>query len=249
MRKFRRQVWLWMVAIAWAAKLSFGQEPKPFEGVMQYALSYYDESGRAVERSLIRVMATPQRVLIPDMRKISIFDTNAPRGLDSILVRNDMGDVLVYGKEIDAYWFKGMELRLLGLAMKATPLSDTPVDMSEPQYGGRFTVRDFKTKLYRYLGENGFRFELYLTDDYTVNWGLVGGAWLFGSGGLSVEGLDAFLDEGLVPARIEAFEGRTKVMSVNLMRMDSMAIDKRSVAKPRGKILHSTKDVLWELVR
>ena len=219
-----------------------------FEGLMKYVVSYYDDEGVVVERSLVRVMATPERILVPDMQEIGFFAANAPRGMSSILVRNDAKDVLVYGSDVNAYWFKSYELRLLGLAMKAMPLSETPIDLDDPDFGGRFRVREFETKLWRYIGEEGFRFDLYLSDRYRVNWGLIGGSWLFGSGGLSVDGLDDFLEAGLVPVRVEVFQGSHRQMSVNLMKVEEMHIDRKAIAKPEGKILHSTKDVLAEWI-
>lgn len=221
-----------------------------FEGALRYVVSRYSpRSGRALERTQVNVLATENRLSIPSLDSNQVFANNAPPGVSSALFLHDEGDIILYGDGVDAYRFNGIDQALLGVAFRALALAGAPVDMSGPEESGPYALRGFKARLKRYLGEAGLRYDMYFTSDYRVNWGTIAGGWLFGGGGLKVPGLPEALKRGEVPVRIEAFQGDSKLLSINLMMADEIAVDPEWVAIPSRKIMRSSTQLLSSLAK
>ncbi len=247
---FRAVLLIALTAFA-VAGLEAKSQVKPgyFEGTLGYVASEYAASGRAVAREPISVLATPTRLLFPSLDASEPFANNAPPGVESLLVRNDENDMILYGDGYDAYRFKGYDMTLLGLAFKALALSGVPTELDAPEYVGKFMLRGHRTDLWRYRGEDGLRIDAYFTDGYRVNWGVLSGSWLFGSGGLRVEGLDRLLARGQVPVRIEMFSNEVRRMSLNLVKTEEVSIAPSMVSIPHPKILRSSTQLLMDLAR
>ena len=221
-----------------------------FEGALRYVVSRYSpRSGKALERTPIDVLSTKDRLSVPNLDSNEVFANNAPPGVTAALFRHDANDFILYGEGPDAYRFKGYDRILLGFAFRALALAGAPVDMKGPEESGPFGLRGFRTKLRRYHGEMGLRYDMYFTDDYRVNWGALSESWLFGDGGLDVPGLPEALADGEVPVRIEAFRGSAKLLSVNLMAADEFAVSSKLVGVPEQKILHSSTRLLRDLAK
>ena len=108
-----------------------------FEGSLRYVVSRYSvQTGRAVERKQVDVIATENRLSVPSLDVSDVFANNAPPGVSSALFRHDVGDFILYGDNIDAYRFRGYDKVLLGLAFRALALSGAPVDMKPPEESG-----------------------------------------------------------------------------------------------------------------
>ena len=234
----------------WAEEYSRQQGAGYFEGALRYVVSRYSpRSGNVLERTQVNVLATEDRLSVPRLDSNQVFANNAPPGVSSALFLHDDGDFILYGDGVDAYRFNGIDQALLGVAFRALALSGAPVDMSGPEESGPYALRGFKTRLKRYRGEGGLRYDMYFTSDYRVNWGAIAGGWLFGNGGLKVPGLPEALKRGEAPVRIEAFRGDSKLLSINLMMADEMPIDPNWVAVPARKIMHSSTRLLSSLAK
>jgi hypothetical protein len=235
---------------SWAADFSEQKGAGYFEGALRYVVSRYSiRSGKPLERTQMNLLATRDRLSIPSLDANEVFANNAPPGVSSALFRHDKGDFILYGDDMDAYRFRGYDQVLLGMAFRALALSGAPVDMKGPEESGPFSLRGFRTRLKRYQGERGLRYDMYFSGDYNVNWGALSESWLFGNGGLKVPGLTAVLERGEVPVRIEAFRGETKLLSINLMMADEFSVAAELVAIPSQKILHSSTRLLTNLAK
>ena len=201
-----------------------------FEGSLRYVVSRYSSrSGKAIEREQVDILATANRLSIPSLDMADVFANNAPAGVSSALFRHDSDDFIIYGEDVDAYQFKGYD-RILLMAFELGSLQSSgglgkPSSMVLSRYE-IFAMRS------RYYGEEGMRYEGYLSKDYRVTWGALGESWLFGSGGLRVSELDSALKRGEVPVRVEVFRGKSKLLSVNLMAADEYRIADSLVALP-----------------
>jgi len=219
-----------------------------FEGSLRYVVSRYSvQTGRAVERKQVDVIVTENRLSVPSLDVADVFANNAPPGVSTALFRHDVDDFILYGDDIDAYRFRGYDKVLLGLAFRALALSGAPVDMKLPEKSGPYALRNFRANLSRYLGEAGIRYDMYLSNDYMVNWGSLADSWLFGSGGLKVPELDDRLRGGEVPVRVEVFRNASKVLSINLMAAEEYQVSRALVEVPPQKILHSSTGLLRQL--
>ena len=219
-----------------------------FEGSLRYVVSRYSvQTGRAVERKQVDVLATENRLSVPSLDVADVFANNAPPGVSSALFRHDADDFILYGDDIDAYRFRGYDKVLLGLAFRALALSGAPVDMKPPEKSGPYALRNFRANLSRYLSEAGIRYDMYFSNDYRVNWGSLADSWLFGSGGLKVPELDDRLRGGEVPVRVEVFRNASKVLSINLMAAEEYQVSRALVEVPPQKILHSSTGLLRQL--
>ena len=219
-----------------------------FEGSLRYVVSRYSvQTGRAVERKQVDVLATENRLSVPSLDVADVFANNAPPGVSSALFRHDADDFILYGDDIDAYRFRGYDKVLLGLAFRALALSGAPVDMKPPEKSGPYALRNFRANLSRYLGDAGIRYDMYFSNDYRVNWGSLADSWLFGSGGLNVPELDDRLRGGEVPVRVEVFRNASKVLSINLMAAEEYQVSRALVEVPPQKILHSSTGLLRQL--
>ncbi len=219
-----------------------------FEGSLRYVVSRYSvQTGRAVERKQVDVLATENRLSVPSLDVADVFANNAPPGVSSALFRHDLDDFILYGDDIDAYRFRGYDKVLLGLAFRALALSGAPVDMKPPEKSGPYALRNFRANLSRYFGEAGIRYDMYFSSDYRVNWGSLADSWLFGSGGLNVPELDDRLRGGEVPVRVEVFRNASKVLSINLMAAEEYQVSRALVEVPPQKILHSSTGLLRQL--
>ena len=237
-------------SVSFAGEYSQQKGEGYFEGALRYVVSRYSpRSGRALERTQVDVLSTENRLSIPSLDSNQVFANNAPPGVSSALFLHDDGDFILYGDGVDAYRFNGFDQALLGVAFKALALSGAPVDMSGPEESGPYALRGFKSKLKRYRGEGGLRYDMYFTSDYRVNWGALAGGWLFGNGGLKVPDLPETLKRGEVPVRIEAYRGDLKLLSINLMMADEIGIDPEWVAIPTRKIMHSSTKLLSDLAK
>ena len=79
-----------------------------FEGSLRYVVSRYSvQTGRAVERKQVEVLATENRLSVPSLDVADVFANNAPPGVSSALFRHDVDDFILYGDDIDAYRFRG----------------------------------------------------------------------------------------------------------------------------------------------
>jgi hypothetical protein len=249
-----RLVWLYLglslSAVSWGGEFAEQKGDGYFEGALRYVVSRYSpRSGNALDRTQIDVLATDKRLSIPSLDSNDVFANNAPPGVSSALFRHDIGDFILYGDDVDAYRFRGYDQVLLGLAFRALAMSGAPVDMTGPEESGPFALRGFRTRLKRYRGEMGLRYDMYFTSDYSVNWGALAESWLFGRGGLKVPQLSETLQRGEIPVRIEAFRGSTRLLSVNLMKADEFSVADELVAVPPRKILHSSTSLLSELAK
>jgi len=215
--------------------------------VMTYVVSRYSEDGDA-SRHVIRMLVTDSRILIPGLAETELFRRNAPAGVHSALFREDRDDLILFGDGIDAYWFRSRDLTLIGWLLKSLSLGGVPTALEGPERVGRFALRGFETTLLRYEAGEEATVDVYLTEDLGVNWGLLGGSWLFGSGGLGMDELNMALRRGAVPARVEVKEGGARSFSLNLMVFERMPIDRRAVAKPPMKVFHTSTDLLLEML-
>tara|TARA_B110000037_G_C17069528_1_gene485284 strand:- start:136 stop:855 length:720 start_codon:yes stop_codon:yes gene_type:complete len=220
-----------------------------FEGVLEFVASSYRADGSADSREPLRILTSANRMLFPSLEASEPFANNAPPGVESMLVRNDKRDMILYGDGYDAYQFKGYDLTLLGLAFKALAMGGIPSDLEAPEYVGRFALRGFQTRLWRYRDESGLRVDVCFSDDFRVNWGVLSESWLFGSGGLKVDSLDRFLAQGQVPVRLEVFSGELRRMSLNLLKVEEVGVAASTLEIPHPKVLRSSTRLLIDLVR
>lgn len=219
-----------------------------FEGTLRYVVSLYSpRTGKAIERRSVDVLATEDRLNIPSLDLADVFANNAPPGVTSALFRHDADDFILYGDDVDAYRLRGYDKVLLGFAFRALALSGAPVDMPPPIKSGPYALRNFRAILSQYENDMEFRYDMYFSSDYKVNWGSLADSWLFGSGGLDVPELDAVLKRGELPVRIEVFRKGTKLLSVNLMAAEEHLVSRSLVEIPAQKILHSSTSLLKRL--
>lgn len=220
-----------------------------FEGTLEFVASEYAADGRALARERITLFVTPRRLLFPSLDASEPFANYAPPGVESLLVRNDKNDLILYGEGYDAYRFKGYDMTLLGLAFKTLAVGGMPTQFEGPENGGKFELRGHPTELFRYRGEGDVRIDAYFTNDFRVNWGALSGSWLFGSGGLKIEMLDSLLEQGQVPVRLEAYSNGARLMSLNLVRSEEAPVPETTVSIPHPKVLRSSTRLLIDLAR
>lgn len=220
-----------------------------FEGKLDYVLSYYSKkTGKVLERESFSLVANKNRLALPSIIGDLLVSNMMPPGVDSALIRNDKGDIVLYGKGYDAYYLKGFDLTLLGMVFKGLALADVPMNLPEPEFLGSFKLRNKRTELWRYTSKDGFRLDMYFCDDYRMNWGVLSKSWLFGSGGLRIARLDELLSGGRLPVRIDIYENGRRFNSLNLMQIHELDVPEDKLRIPHPKVLNSATRLLYEMV-
>ncbi|MCH6256066.1 hypothetical protein MLD52_05865 [Puniceicoccaceae bacterium K14] len=226
------------------------QSPGLFEGSLSYVISYYSlKSGKVLDREKIVLAINEERLLFPSLIGDLELGSLIPPGVDSALVRNDKKDIVLFGESYDAYRVKSFDMTMLGMVMKGMAFTDTPTNLPEPKFVGKFELRGKRTELWQYESKEGFRMDLYLSGDFQMNWGLLTKSWLFGAGGLNIRGLADILKTGKIPVRVDAFENEKRFVSLNLMGVKERSVPEELLNVPNPKVLHSVTQLLLEAVR
>jgi hypothetical protein len=227
-----------------------------FEGQITMKVYDHDNDNGEIETTEFNLYATPTRILIKGEENYEIMDNMKTNGF---LIRNDKKDFVVMTGENKALQVTKAEIEGMVemLASWSEPNAETEENTIKTNY--KFsdrtrTINGFETaELIITDEENPNRhLSVWLTPDIDINWGMLAEKWNNVPEGFDEE-INGMSQELIFkgknfPILIESVEGDDRLTVMEATNVNRSSIAKAMVEIPRGTVLMSFKDFMFQMM-
>ncbi len=221
----------------------------PFAGTIDLNQYTVDESGNENLTGTLTMMLNADRIYLSSIGGVDAVEEFTRTSMNHALIRHDHRDILLFGDDEQALKINREELQ--ALVNMLDNLQEQLEEGQEHYEGLRFNetgeqdqIEGYQATKWEVTGREGDSYHVWLTDEISVNWGLLAEDWMMQMAGSENLPVQEWLQDGQTPLVVKHFEQDKLTSVMKIENINPGNVDQAKLETPENKEILTFQQIM-----
>lgn len=222
-----------------------------FSGTLDLNRYTVDNSGSENHTGSLTLMVGDERIYLDAVGNLDAIEQLTQTSINHALIRHDHRDIILYGRGDQALQINNEEIEALvnmmdNLQQKVEEGQEQHAELEYNQTGETRNIQGYQAEKWVLQGDDGESYHIWLTDQLTINWGLLADDFIMKMAGAENLPVQRWLQDQKTPLLVERYVNENLTDIMKFENINEGQTDRSKLDTPEGKQLVTVQELMMQ---